>query len=229
MHALYAEGVTRTASATPDRTAASWPASATLWVVALGVMAGFQFWRGAPADGVLFTTFSVLLVAERLTRGLRGRRGVGGRSGAAFGAAPLALAIGAALAIVALLVAPRNGVVSIVVVGAIGIVALVLAWAPTEPRHQRLETALNRSRRAWAGVGIALCAWEAVAYVLSVSVPRGWLGFPTVSLLLEPVIDFTPSRIVLMAVWLALGIWLVSGARPSPRSHGTAPLPLAPP
>lgn len=227
MLALYAGGVTRTASATPHRTAASWTASATLWVVALGIMAGFQFWRGAPADGVLFTTFSALLVAERMTRERRERRGSGGPGRAALGVAPLALAVGAALAIVALLVAPRNGVVSIVVVGAIGIIALVLAWAPTEPRHVRLEAALNRSRRAWAGVGIALCSWEAVAYVLSVSVPRGWLGFPTVSLLLEPVIDFTPSRIVLMAVWLALGIWLVSGARPRPEFHGTAPWPSA--
>ncbi|GAA1696491.1 hypothetical protein GCM10009792_15620 [Microcella alkalica] len=213
--------MTRTA-APPRASAPAWPASVVLWVVTLATMSVFQFWRGAPIDGVIFTAITAGLVIERI---VRMRRPAAAESLPASTRPPfaprLALVVGAALvAGLALVLAPRTGAASIALAAGLGIAAIALVWdrAPTA-RQSSLESR-RRSRIAWSTIGVALCVWEALAYILSVAVPRGWIGFPTVSLLLEPAVDFDPSRALLAAAWLAAGVWLVAGAaerRATPR------------
>lgn len=204
--------MTRTAAATADGATAPWSASPALWVLALAVMAAFQFWRGAPVDGALFTAFSVLLVAERVSRS--GRAHPSRRRAWFPRPAPTsALATIVAVAVAVFVFTPRNGIAATILASALGIAALVLVWAPTDARRALPGGAVHRSRVLWAGIGIALCVWEAAAYVLSVTVPRGWIGFPTVSLLLEPAVEFGPSRVLLIGAWLLVGAWLVSGTR----------------
>ena len=191
-----------------------WPTSVVLWVVTLTIMAAFQFWRGAPIDGAIFAVLTAGLIIERVVR-MR-------RPAAPDAVAPptrspstprLPLVVGAALAAgLALVLAPRTGPVSIALVVAIGLAAVALVWHRGPGARASTPESRRRSRMAWGSVGIALCLWEAAAYILSVIVPRGWIGFPTVSLLLEPAVDFDPSRALLAAAWLAVGVWLVADA-----------------
>jgi hypothetical protein len=189
------------------------PASVTLWLVTLGIMAAFQFWRGAPIDGVVFAAVTLGLLIER---GVRMRRvaesAPAPASASAPGAPRLALIVGAAIAAgLAIALGPRTGPTSILVVVALGVAAVALVWHRGPEPSTRTAEAHRRSRRVWATIAIALCLWEAAAYVLSVTVPRGWIGFPTVSLLLEPVVDNGWTRAVLIAAWLSAGVWLVAG------------------
>lgn len=219
--------MTRTAAPT-RASASSWPTSVVLWVVTLTIMAVFQFWRGAPIDGAIFAALTLGLVIERLVR-MR-RSATGGpvaRSPRPPSTPRLALVVGAALAAgLALVLAPRTGPVSIALVVALGLAAVALVWHRGPGARESSPESRRRSRIAWGTIGIALCVWEAVAYILSVTVPRGWIGFPTVSLLLEPAVDFDPSRALLAAAWLAVGVWLVAGAaarRAGPRSAPSGP------
>lgn len=180
----------------------------------LTIMAGFQVWRGASIDGALFFGLAALLVADRLTRG-RIRIVMRPMSAPRW----LLIVIGAALTI-ALVVAPRQGVVAFAIVTAIGVTMFVLAWAPTTPRPSRRPAAIRRSVLAWSIIGVALCVWEALAYILSVTMPGGGIGFPTVSLLLEPVVDLPATRAALIAVWLLGGLALLDIGR------GRAPRPM---
>lgn len=205
--------MTRTAAPT-RASASSWPTSVVLWVVTLTIMAVFQFWRGAPIDGAIFAALTLGLVIERL---VRMRRPAAPDSVARPTRSPstprLPLVVGAALAAgLALVIAPRTGPVSIALVVAIGLAAVALVWHRGPGSRASTPDSRRRSRIAWGTLGIALCVWEALAYILSVAVPRGWIGFPTVSLLLEPAVDFDPSRALLTAAWLAAGVWLVAGA-----------------
>lgn len=206
--------MTRTA-ATAGATAAAWPPAVVLWLLALAVMAAFQLWRGAVIDGIVFATLTVGLVIERAVRMRRAGVADAAPASAAPPRAPrLALVVAAAVAAcLALVLAPRTGPASIALVVALGLAALALAWrgAPETPR--RSPRAQHRSRVVWASLGVALCLWEAAAYVLSVTVPRGWIGFPTVSLLLEPVVELDAGRAVLVGAWITVGVWLVAGAR----------------
>lgn len=219
--------MTRTAAPT-RASASSWPTSVVLWVVTLAIMAVFQFWRGAPIDGAIFAALTLGLVIERL---VRMRRSAAGGPVAPPPRPPstplLALVVGAALAAgLALVLAPRTGPVSIALVSGLGIAAIALVWDRGPGARASSPESRRRSRIAWGTLGIALCVWEALAYILSVVVPRGWIGFPTVSLLLEPAVDFDPSRALLTAAWLAAGVWLVAGAA-ARRAGPRAPLPSA--
>lgn len=213
--------MTRTA-ALPRASAPSWPTSVVLWVVTLTIMAAFQFWRGAPIDGAIFAALTAGLVIERAVRMRRPAAPDPVATPAPSPSIPrLPLVVGAALAAgLALVLAPRTGPVSIALVVALGLAAVALVWHRGPGARESSPESRRRSRIAWGSIGIALCLWEAAAYILSVTVPRGWIGFPTVSLLLEPAVDFDPSRALLAAAWLTVGVWLVAGAaarRATPR------------
>ena len=184
-----------------------------MWVAALAIMSVFQFWRAAPIDGAIFTVVCIGLVVERV---LRLRRAASPEPAAPSGpplTTPLAVVVVVALLVgLAIVVAPRTGVVSITLVAGLGLAAVALVWNRAPDSRNRSAVSRRRSRIAWASVGAAMCLWEALAYILSVAVPRGWIGFPTVSLLLEPAVNFDPTRALLTAAWLALGVWLVVGS-----------------
>ncbi|MGK2853964.1 MAG: hypothetical protein ACSLE3_07675 [Microbacteriaceae bacterium] len=89
-------------SDTPAATARHWGVGSVLWLTALAIMAGFQLWRGAWVDGLLFSVLVAVLVIDRLA---------GGRLRMpALPAAPrrMFLAISAALGLI-LVFAPRQG------------------------------------------------------------------------------------------------------------------------
>lgn len=196
------------AAAGRAREAARWSASSVLWIAVLATMAGFQTWRGAYVDGVLFFALSAVLVVDRLTGGrvqLLRRPPT----------APRWVLFAIVGTLGALLVAaPRHGPVSFLVVSAVGVVVFVLAWGPTVARPARPARAIRRSVIVWSIIGVGLCLWEALAFILSVTAPQGSFGFPTVSVLLDPAVEHWASRAVLVAAWLLGGLALLDIGRP---------------
>lgn len=176
-------------------------------------MTVFQFWRGAPIDGLIFAGIAVTIVVERLIRIRRAESPAPPTpSTTPGGGRRLAIILAVALAAtIVIIVAPRTGPVSITLIAALGLAAVALVWNRAPGSQTGSPQLRLRSRIVWASVGIALCVWEALAYILSVAVPRGWIGFPTLSLLLEPTVNFDPTRAVLTVAWLAAGVWLVAG------------------
>ena len=180
-----------------------WTVSAVLWVCVLGTMAGFQTWRGALVDGALFFLITGMLILDRLT---------GGRIRLIKTPMDLprwvVIAITSVLGVV-LVVSPRHGWVDLVTMVLIGLTVLVLAWNPRPKRPFRGALAIKRSALVWSLWGVALCAWEATAFILSVTVPGGNENFPTISVLLDPVVESIPGRILFVGLWLAGGLSLI--------------------
>jgi hypothetical protein len=180
-----------------------WTVSAVLWICVLATMAGFQTWRGAFVDGALFFLIAGMLVLDRLT---------GGRI--RLITTPMELprwvvaAITGALGVI-LVVAPRHGWVDLVTMVLIGVTMLVLAWTPRAKSDFRGARAIKRSALVWSLWGVALCAWEAGAFILSVTTPNGGANFPTISILLDPVVESIPGRILFVGLWLAGGLSLI--------------------
>lgn len=183
-----------------------------LWTITLVVMSVFQFWRGAPVDGLIFAVISIVIVTERAMRMRQpASPAASGTEGRLSDRRRLVLVLAIAVAAgIVIVVAPRTGPVSISLVALLGVGAVALVWNHSPRLPARTPQSRRRTRIAWGSLGIALCVWEALAYILSVVVPRGWIGFPTVSLLLEPAVDFDPSRALLTVIWLAAGVWLVA-------------------
>ncbi|MEG0299516.1 MAG: hypothetical protein RR609_08055, partial [Aurantimicrobium sp.] len=101
-----------------------WNLSAVLWICVLAIMAGFQTWRGAYVDGILFFSLVAMLIIDRLTGGriVIMKKPI---------AAPkiLTLAITGVLAVV-LVLAPRHSWVDLAAFIAIGVTVLLVAWEP---------------------------------------------------------------------------------------------------
>lgn len=64
-------------------------------------------------------------------------------------------------------------------------------------------------------LGVALAVWEALAFVFLTSMPQGQVGFPTISVLFDPLVESLPGRILFVGLWLICGLGLldVTGRR----------------
>lgn len=179
-----------------------WSVSAILWICVLTIMASFQTWRGAYIDGVLFYALVAMLVIDRLT---------GGRirilKQPVTAPKVVTLGITGTLALV-LIVAPRHSWIDLVTMVAIGVTVLILAWEPAPDRRELPEKALKKSALAWATLAVGLCVWEATAFILSVTMPLG-TDYPTVSVLLDPILENIVGRIFFVLLWLAGGLGLL--------------------
>lgn len=179
------------------------------WLVAMTIMAGFQTWRGAYLDGIIFAVLVLGLLVDAFTSARRTeserRENSRIRKSMIWGLAGVATVI--------LVLAPRHEFATLVAVVIIGVGMLVIAWLPRSTiRHQergRLSRASLRSIVIWSLLGVLLCVWEATAFVLSVTTPAGIATYPTVSVLLDPVLEQTFGRIVFVSLWLLAGVGLI--------------------
>lgn len=173
------------------------------------IMAGFQTWRGAYLDGIIFA----LLVLSLFVDAFIGTRRTQPERRENFRMRKSMLWGLAGVATVVLVLAPRHELATLVVVVLIGVGMLVIAWLPQSTiRHHesgRLSRESFRSIVIWSLLGVLLCVWEATAFVLSVTTPGGIETYPTVSVLLDPVLEHTVGRIVFVSLWMLAGVGLI--------------------
>ncbi|HZK59282.1 MAG TPA: hypothetical protein VFC59_05365 [Cryobacterium sp.] len=187
----------------------AWTRGALLWTLGLAIMAGFQLWRSAWVDGILFSLLVGMLVIDTLTGGrIRLLR--------LPVAAPrwLVLAGTAALGVV-LVLSPRHGWVDLLMTGVIGVAVLLLIWAPGPARTWQPAAAVRRSALAWSVLAVGLSLWEALAFILGAGSEAARWEFPTVSVLLDPVVESTLGRAVFVGLWLLGGLALLRVRRRS--------------
>ena len=169
---------------------------------------GFQFYRQAPADGVVFLVMAAVLILD-LTGALRRFdrwRWAPGR---------IITVVALALAAIVLVFTPRHEWPDGVVVVVTGILVFIVAWP--EPNRDRADVAgwtprLKRSAIAWSALGIVFCAWELVTYFLGLTA-AGRVDYPALSDLINPILDNPIGRIVAVAAWLAGGVALARRGR----------------
>jgi hypothetical protein len=91
----------------------------------------------------------------------------------------------------------------------LGAVVVLIGWhGPLRhrPLRKRLPVA---GTLAWIVVLVAGCLWELAALLLQPSITTDSYAHPTISTLTDPVLAGSPGRAAVLAVWLALGWYLV--------------------
>lgn len=193
-------------AATPDRLGTG------LWAVCtaiLGITAGFQFYRGAPVDGMIFgIAFLVALV---------GRRHDAGEPMPAAGARVPFLVAGGVAVSVAAAVLPRYAGADTVIFALVGLVVLIRAGrAGTRPdgraagTRRRLDRPLIRALVAWSVLIVALAALELTGYFLSLAGPRAEWRHPPLSDVVTTWFDQPWSRLILGLLWVWAGMELMT-------------------
>ena len=104
---------------------------------------------------------------------------------------------------------PPHGWPATVVVLVPATVVLVLA-ARRPPDQARPSPAIRRGVLVWSLLAAAGLAWEAYAFVRQPDWSRASHADPTLSTLLDPVLEHGPLRVVGWLVWLWAGWRLIS-------------------
>ncbi|MEN9752101.1 MAG: hypothetical protein RLZZ600_1148 [Actinomycetota bacterium] len=186
-----------------NATTSRWNVSSILWTIVLAIMSGFQLWRGAYVDGVLFTAITLLLVIDSSTGGRF-------RIFRKHFVAPRWVTVSIVLAIgLVLVIAPRHGLVDLVATVLIGVAAFILGWAPASARQELPARAYRASSITWSILAVALCLWEALAFIFSTYLPGGEENYPTISVLLDPFLNWMPGKVIFIGLWLAAGLALL--------------------
>jgi len=169
----------------------------------LAIMAGFQLWRGAWVDGIVFGLLVIVLIVDNQTNG-RIRLLKRPLTAPRWVILPITAALG-----VFLVVAPRHGWADLLGMVAVGITVLLLAWVPDPPGPKRPARAMRSSVLLWSGLSVGLCLWEAIAYILSTRSVAAVQEYPTVSILLDPFVESPIGRIIVVTLWLLGGLGLM--------------------
>lgn len=195
--------------ADPERHAADYPAPRTavdLPIAAL-LIASLAHWiRGAPADGVIFFAAAILLLfTERHA------------SAADDLLVPAARLPGASLIIAVALVAlvfGRQTVPMFLAVTAIGVGALVVEWRDPSLPSQPVP------RRGWLWVALAIswCLWELISFVYEQAAGGLSLTHPTMSDLVDPMLDNRVVQALALGVWVAAGLAMLRAAAEARRT-----------
>lgn len=182
------------------RRLARWPVVCwTLVLVAIGVT---QVVRAQALDATVFFLAAAAVVLTALRSGDGPRRWRAGR---------MWLGIGAAVAALALCLLPRHGAAMQLVVGAIGVTALILVLSgaavarPDDPVAS--GPGIRRLAITWTLVVVAGCVWELVQFILGLVEPQ--TNWYSLSDLVDPLVDTLPGQAVFAGLWLAAGLWLL--------------------
>ncbi|WP_328609790.1 hypothetical protein OG943_11895 [Amycolatopsis sp. NBC_00345] len=169
------------------------------------VIAALAHWiRGAPADALIFFAAAVLLLFTE-------RHGAAGLGDSAMLGAPArlpGLSLVVAVALVAL-VFGRETVPMLLTVSAIGLGALVLEWR--EPSVPATDPAPRRGW-VWVAVAVGWCVWELVSFVYEQAAGGLSLTHPTMSDLVDPMLDNRVVQALALGVWAAAGLAMLRAA-----------------
>ncbi|MGB3413514.1 MAG: hypothetical protein WBA28_02230 [Microbacteriaceae bacterium] len=189
------------------------------FLVVLFLIGLFQVFRGQWVDTAIFA-FAVLLALFRPPNFRSKKAGIDTHLGTpSLGAlVPIALAIG-----VLLFFSERHGAFSGVVIVSLGVVVLSFAWfsggsrpvaspnndhdSPQKKTQIKLPVEYRRAKVVWITLVLVLGLWEASSYLAG-----RWFNFnemPSISDLLDPALNTALGKIVFLALWLAIGVWLL--------------------
>lgn len=173
----------------------------SLWVVAFGLCSALQVFRGSIGDEIIFFTGTLIIIASTtLLRKLKSPFELDQR------ARSLELA---ALGIWAVLVfIPRHGFLMGAVIVLIGLAALPLFWGKVAFNRTPLEKREKNARLMWTIWAVCVCLWEFAANILG-QLDNSHHNFPTISVLVDPVLGSMIGKAGFVLSWVAIGYGLL--------------------
>ena len=173
-----------------------------LWVAAFSVNFFFQLYRGSTQDIAIFTIALVLLILESSNylnwipefKTLRNSR--------------LNFVLLTFVSLY-LLFTKRGAFATIWVFIGLFVFLFWDLWRRDNGEKIELNKKQRRSSEVWAILGIALCFWELITFVLA-SISKDDNSYPTISVLISPHLDGLIGRAIFIICWAALGFILIN-------------------
>lgn len=163
----------------------------------------FQFLRGANFDAIYFSSIVAILLID-------GRKLFPFEFPMKPKVKSVMVAAGATALAITLTFLPRRSEFAIALMIAIFLIALALVWYRDAGPETKKTPALIRSKWLWFAIVVAACLWELTSYIRSDMVGDS-TAYPTVSILMGPLMNDPIGRGLFVSVWLLIGFWLFRG------------------
>ena len=170
------------------------------WVLIFVGMALFHIWRGSMQDVLIFGIGAVLILSQVFGFTKLGFKSQPQFSGIAIGSVVLAAAA-------VLFFSPRHEWENFVTLLAFVPIGIALLLYTDENKHPEPTTQELRARLFWGFWALLFALTELVAYLGS-KFSGDLSKYPTISVLLDPVLEQPLGRAVFISLWLLSGVYL---------------------
>lgn len=175
------------------------------WLPVFAFITAFHINRGAFGDAIIFGLGSILMVADwkkwnQLGMPERPKIGVG------------VIAVIILFASSVLFFSERGGWQDIVLFLALAPMALGLIYYRDHGPKPSLNPVMNRTKWIWMSLALFMAVSELFAYIFA-NVYRDDQTYPTISVLVNPVLDLPIGRAIFLALWLMMGVGMLQIVR----------------
>lgn len=170
-----------------------------IWLSIFVLGGVFQFWRRSQIDTVIYgvVIVLVLLAVQERFRILK------------FGSTRFANAITILLlATLVFIFSPIHTWQIAVVYLLLALLPLKIAWQRDLGSPQDSDSAMQRSSKIWSVIGLLTCVCELGNYFAS-DLTHDDKAYPTITVLLDPIVADRWGKVVFMIVWSAIGVGLL--------------------
>ena len=175
------------------------------WLPVFVFIVAFHLNRGSIGDAVIFGIGSLLLIADWkhwIPWHMPERPKVHGWV--------IALVLGVSFLI--LLTTERNGWQDIVLLLTLAPIALVMVYYRDHGPKPSATRVMARTKWIWMTLALSMAVAELFAYIFA-TVYRDDRSFPTVSVLVNPVLESPIGRSVFLVLWMLIGVGLLQVRR----------------
>lgn len=179
------------------------------WTPLFAFVALFQLLRGANFDAIYFSVIVLILLTDSwkaFPYNFPSKPKIG-----LFGASVFSSLFGLLLFLV-----PRKSPFEIALMIGAFLIVLGLVWYKDSGPVPELTRAMNRSKWLWITCGVLINLWELFSYVAN-DLTGDSEEFPTISVLMSPVMADPVGRVLFLTLWLMAGLTMLRIAVRRPR------------
>lgn len=168
------------------------------WIWMFVIVVAFQVFRGSIADALIFSSFAGLAILSQSGRREQFLHQIPRvtRKQVLIGVAGLAVVMTAL---------PRHSVAYGLLFLVIGCYVILTSWYGDSGAKERRNLPVSRATVLWRTYGIALCLWELAANILG-QLNNTLSEFPTISVLVDPLLDHPLGKAGFVLLWLMSGV-----------------------
>ena len=173
----------------------------SLWVIAFGLCSALQIFRGSIGDEIIFLTATAIIISS--TTIFRKMKSPFELNDQDRGLEITGLFVWAALVFI-----PRHTFFEGAAIVLIGLFALPSFWGKVAFNRKPLPKREKNARLMWSVWAIVVCLWEFAANILG-QLDNSHHAFPTISILVDPVLDSMVGKAGFVLSWVAIGFGLL--------------------
>ena len=173
--------------------------SPILWLVVFFGGAIFQFWRGATVDTLVYLSVALLVIVE-----VQERFRIPEFRAIRFTTATSTLLAGSLVFILF----PTHSWPSAITYLVFIPVLLRIIWGEGSKSALISTSALRKSSKIWFVIGVLTCICELGNYIAS-EITHDDKSFPTLTVLIDPIVAGSVGKIVFVLMWTLIGIELL--------------------